>query len=128
MLAVALVVGIILGVALWSFVRPSETPDMRVVRSAVPLDPAIGLAINVTPSVAISLDGQHIAFVGGQRSSRQLYIRSLSEPTARVVDSTFGAQTPFFSPDGNWLGYLLDRTLMKVSVAGGPPPASSSQT
>ena len=121
MLAITLVAGMALGVALSSLVDPGETEDVRVVRSTIPLEPAAGLTVFINPSLAISPDGQHIAFVGGQRPSQQLYIRSLSEPTARAVDSTLGADMPFFSPDGNWLGFHLDRKLMKVSVSGGAP-------
>ena len=121
MLAITLVAGMALGVALSSLVGPGATGDVRVVRSAIPLEPANGLTVYINPSVAISSDGHHIAFVGGQRPSQRLYIRSLSEPTARAVDGTLGAEMPFFSPDGNWLGFHLDRKLMKVSVSGGAP-------
>ena len=122
MLAVTLVVGMVLGVALLSLVGSGEIEDARVVRSVVPLDPATGLTLRHTsPAVALSPDGRRVAFVGGSSSSRRLYVRALSEPAAHVVDGTLGAEMPFFSPDGIWLGFRLDRKLMKVSLSGGAP-------
>ena len=29
--------------------------------------------------------------------------------------------SPFFSPDGEWIGYLGDGNLRRIAVAGGPP-------
>ena len=34
---------------------------------------------------------------------------------------TEGASQPFFSPDGQWLGFFADGQLKKVQVSGGPP-------
>ncbi len=39
-----------------------------------------------------------------------------------VTGSNFDAPyQPFFSPDGEWLGYVTPRELKKVSVSGGAP-------
>ncbi len=35
------------------------------------------------------------------------------------MPGTEGAQIPFFSPDGQWVGFFADGKLQKVSVAGG---------
>ena len=37
------------------------------------------------------------------------------------IDGTRGAQAPFFSPDGQWIGFFANDTLQKVPVSGGPP-------
>jgi serine/threonine-protein kinase len=34
---------------------------------------------------------------------------------------TEGGQSPFFSPDGRWLGFFADGRLRKVAIAGGAP-------
>ena len=38
---------------------------------------------------------------------------------AKPVPGTEGAVTPFFSPDGQWLGFFAGGKLKKVSVGGG---------
>lgn len=73
-------------------------------------------------SVAISPDGEHIAYVGLVGERRQLYIRSLDEAESLPIAGTEDATSPFFSPDGKWVGFLdrpMDGSLKKVPVDGG---------
>ncbi|MBM3790464.1 MAG: hypothetical protein FJW35_08960, partial [Acidobacteria bacterium] len=56
-----------------------------------------------------------------QAGQPQLYLRALSEADARPIAGTDGGVCPFFSPDGQWIGFRTDAELRKVSVAGGPP-------
>ena len=58
-----------------------------------------------------------LAFAG----TRQLYLRDMSQPSFRPVPGTAGAEAPFFSPDGQWVGFWLDGQLSKVAIAGGAP-------
>ena len=53
----------------------------------------------------------------------QLYLRNLAEGEARLVSGTVGAAFPFFSPDGQWVGFFdfAEGQLKKVSVTGGTP-------
>ena len=39
--------------------------------------------------------------------------------TATVLAGTDDADDPFFSPDGQWIGYFARGKLFKISVAGG---------
>jgi serine/threonine-protein kinase len=48
-------------------------------------------------------------------------MRPLDELAARPLPGTEGANSPFFSPDGRWLGFYANGLLKKVSVAGGVP-------
>lgn len=68
----------------------------------------------------LSPDGSHIAYiVRDARSRRQLYIRSLDQLEATPVPGTDTARDPFFSPDGEWLGFFAEQKLKKVAIAGG---------
>ena len=62
---------------------------------------------------------------------QQLFRRSMGQLDAVPIRGTEGAQLPFFSPDGEWVGFFTSDALMKVSLAGGPPqtlcPQDSSQ-
>lgn len=48
-------------------------------------------------------------------------LRRLDEPSARVVRGTDDGRSPFFSPDGQWLGFVTERAMYKVPVDGGVP-------
>lgn len=72
--------------------------------------------------MALSPEGNRIAFVAIKDRIRQIYLRDLEGEEARPMVGTEGAFcTPFFSPDGQWLGFWADGHLKKVSVAGGSP-------
>lgn len=51
----------------------------------------------------------------------QLYLRDLNSYEARLVPGSTGARQPFFSPDGRWVAFYANGSLLKASVAGGSP-------
>ena len=65
--------------------------------------------------IAFSPDGSRIAYV----ANRQLQVRALDEMESVPLADTQGSRTPFFSPDGEWIGFYADGALNKVSVRGG---------
>jgi serine/threonine-protein kinase len=50
-----------------------------------------------------------------------LYLRQLDEAVSHPLAGTEGASQPFFSPDGEWIGFFAGGELKKVAVAGGTP-------
>ncbi|HXI19589.1 MAG TPA: hypothetical protein VNH46_00805, partial [Gemmatimonadales bacterium] len=73
-------------------------------------------------SFALSPDGSHIAYVADTpEGTTRLYLRERDELVPRAVDGTDGADSPFFSPDSRWVGYLAGHRLYKVPVDGGAP-------
>jgi serine/threonine protein kinase len=70
---------------------------------------------------AVSPDGRSIAFVAVTAGLRQLWVRELSRPDARLLPGTNDASYPFWSADSLHVGYFADGHLKKVRVAGGPP-------
>ena len=72
-------------------------------------------------SLALSPDGTHLAYVVERNGTRQLYLRRMDEFEARALGGTEGAIGPFFSPDGQWIGFLTETRIMKVSIRGGAP-------
>jgi len=72
--------------------------------------------------VVLSRDGKEIAFGAvGAESKTRLWVRSLETGEERRLDGTEGATMPFFSPDGDSLGYFVNAKLMVVPLAGGRP-------
>ena len=72
---------------------------------------------------ALSPDGTRLVIRASGNGRSQLFLRELSGFETRPIPGTEHATTPFFSPDGNWIGFWRaeDRILRKVSLAGGSP-------
>src|SRR5439155_10006892 len=71
-------------------------------------------------SVAISPDGTRIVFpVRNASGVGQLATRLLDQPAASVLSGTEGASDPFFSPDGNSIGFFTTQAMKKISLQGG---------
>ena len=73
--------------------------------------------------LAVSRDGQRLAWVASDGTVERLYQRKMDSVEVLALPGTAGASNPFFSPDGTWIGFFADRTLKKVSVEGGAPVA-----
>jgi eukaryotic-like serine/threonine-protein kinase len=69
----------------------------------------------------LSPDGSRLAYVGTGAS--QLWVRDRENLVPRALAGTDGADGPFFSPDGQWIGYFSRGRLYKVSASGGTPIA-----
>jgi serine/threonine-protein kinase len=68
--------------------------------------------------LALSPDGSNLVFV----SNRQLYLKKMSDLEAKPIPGTMqDINTPFFSPDGNWIGFFVvpERKLKKIAISGG---------
>ena len=70
---------------------------------------------------AISPDGMVLVFSAVRGNQRALYMRRLDQPDAVPILGTDGAEGPFFSPDGQWVGYWADGKIRKAPLSGGPP-------
>jgi DNA-binding winged helix-turn-helix (wHTH) protein/Tol biopolymer transport system component len=69
-------------------------------------------------SLALSPAGDQIVYEGLSQGSRMLYRRYLDEPESRTIAGTEDAHAPFFSPDGQKIGFYTAGKL-KVSGPGG---------
>jgi serine/threonine-protein kinase len=100
--------------------QPEASPTLRFTEvSPAVLDLArIGHAGS---AVAISPNGQVLVWVGTTSESTQLYMRHLDENEAQPIPGTEGGLAPFFSPDGEWIGFWANERLKKVAVSGGAP-------
>jgi len=75
----------------------------------------------VRSEIAISPDGKNLVFVASTQglTASQLFVRALDQLDAQVIPGTEAARHPFFSPDGDWIGFDIGTQLQKVSVRGG---------
>jgi hypothetical protein len=102
--------------------RSAPEADTPVSRIAIALPPGQLIArIAAGPSVAISPDGTRLAYVAGETGGVQgIYLRPLEGLEGTRVPGTDGGSAPFFSPDGQWLGFYGDGKLKKVSTTSLP--------
>jgi Tol biopolymer transport system component len=115
--AVAALLVVALGIALWAPWRAEKPVDRPLVRLDVDLGADAAFpTFNYGTSVAISPDGMRLVFASGNR----LFTRRLDQPTATELAGTEGAAQPFFSPDGQWVGFAARGKVHKISVEGGP--------
>ncbi|BCS32378.1 hypothetical protein TBR22_A15880 [Luteitalea sp. TBR-22] len=116
--AVAAVLVVALGAAVWALWR-AETPTNRpLLRLDVDLGAEVAFPNGSGGStVVISPDGMRLVYVSGTPS--RLFTRRLDQSGATELPGTEGAANPFFSPDGQWVGFAVGRTVKKISVDGG---------
>jgi serine/threonine-protein kinase len=110
-------------VATWIGLRPASAPPRETARLVVSLPRDHQLALADETSLAISPDGKRIVYAASSPpgSPPLLYMRELDRFEATPIPGTEGADGPFFSPDGRWLGYFSGSKLYKIAVEGGTP-------
>jgi len=114
---VLLLVAVVTALAIWNL---KPTPPQPVTRMVINLPPGQQLTgLDRGPAVAFSPDGTHLAYVARQGGTLQLYLRAMDSLEAKPISGTEGATGPFFSPDGQWVGFFATGKLKKVSVSGG---------
>jgi serine/threonine-protein kinase len=113
---------LIAGAILRSFIRPPKAGIVSRHLIPVPEDKPLYSGIAPNCFLAISPDSTHLAYVGRlDNGDPQLYIRSLDDLQIKPIPGTRNAHNPFFSPDGQQVGFFTDKQLKKVSLAGGQP-------
>ncbi|MFY9529152.1 MAG: protein kinase, partial [Candidatus Acidiferrales bacterium] len=116
----ALLLVAVTSLATWKL-KPSPSPSPQpVTRTVVTLPPGQQLAgLENGLAVALSPDGTHLAYVAHQGGTQQIYLRAMDSLEAKPIPGTEGAVNPFFSPDGQWVGFFAGGKLKKLSVNGG---------
>ncbi len=125
-LAASLVLAALTGIIVW-YLKP-EAPR-RLAR--FPISTSESAPLVMTPfftDVAISPNGRHIVYVARVEGGLQLYLRAVDQLEAIPIRGTKGRniRSPFFSPDGNEIGFSSDG-LKKVPIRGGVPVTLASQ-
>jgi serine/threonine-protein kinase len=107
---------LVAGVAAW-MLKP-ESPR-RIARFAVTLPEGEQFSNTGRHVVALSPDGTHLAYSANER----LNLRAMDQLEATPIRGTEGGsnpgRNPFFSPDGQWIGFWQEGQLRRVSVTGG---------
>jgi Tol biopolymer transport system component/predicted Ser/Thr protein kinase len=112
----AAVLAVVAAAASWIAYRATRPAELKpLVRLEVDLGHDVYLNALGGSDIVLSPDGARIAYI----SQNHLFTRRLDEPNATELPITPGATIPFFSPDGQWIGFVAGGKLRKISVEGG---------
>jgi serine/threonine-protein kinase len=143
--AASLVTALVVGAAVWAL-KPaaSSNQEPSITRSLIGVDPfdqrpPAQPGVDTSPlarpdrtAIALSPDGRTLVMKAAGfnitpngRNQSGLFIRPLDSLTARPIVTTTGGDSPFFSPDGAWIGYVDAGELRRVSATGGEATATT---
>ena len=112
----AAVLAVVAAGASWVAYRATRPAELKpLVRLEVDLGRDVYLNALGGSDIILSPDGSRIAYL----SRNHLFTRKLDQLGATELQITAGATSPFFSPDGQWIGFIAGGKLRKVSVDGG---------
>ncbi len=122
-LAAAAALTAVVAVATWAVARNQATPDPQPTRRfTITLPPSDVLPASLGSLLAISPDGRTLVYRSRRgTTSTQLFRRPLDRFEGVAIAGTEGGFDPFFSFDGQWLGFNAEGSLKKVALVGGPP-------
>jgi eukaryotic-like serine/threonine-protein kinase len=108
--------------ALWGWLRPA--PSQPLSQFSLALRPAE--ALQPVPSsggarVAISPDGRQLVYSGPGEGGTRLWLRRIDQLTATPISGTEGGASPFFSPDGQRVGFIKGGTMVRIASLEGAP-------
>jgi serine/threonine-protein kinase len=105
-------------IAAVSFFRPVQKVATLSARLMVTLPSSDSVVSRKSP-LAISPDGTRIVYSASAGGVRRLFVRPIDRIQATPLNGTEGADCPFFSPDGQWVGFVTDQYLKKMPAQGG---------
>jgi Tol biopolymer transport system component/tRNA A-37 threonylcarbamoyl transferase component Bud32 len=79
-------------------------------------------------SLAISPDGQKIVFAGTSEGQSRLWLRLLDSVSGSPLAGTDAAYYPFWSPDGQSIGFFADGKLKRMDIKTGSLQVLASAT
>jgi eukaryotic-like serine/threonine-protein kinase len=115
--AAVLLVTFVAGV--WPGLRTPDPPVLVRMTGTLPPGVKVTHAPGYASSVALSPDGRTLVLAGTDADGQRLYRRPLDHLEATPIAGTEGGSSPFFSPDGAWIGFFAEGRLRRVPAGGG---------
>jgi serine/threonine-protein kinase len=128
----AAAIGVVAIVAAAGWLRGPRLEPRPFERLSINLGPDMATAgYGAGTLLALSRDGTRLVVAvgdpegefapGKDMSKDRLATRRLDQSQLTILPGTEGAASPFFSPDGQWIGFFAQGKLKKVSAEGGQP-------
>ena len=110
-LAAALLLAIAL--AAWGWLRPRAQSFMSRFALFLRSEEAIS-ASALGGHVAISPDGRRLVYVGRGEGTSRLLMKEAGQVNPVALQGTEGGSSPFFSPDGRQIGFIVNGTTVRI--------------
>jgi eukaryotic-like serine/threonine-protein kinase len=108
--------------ALWGWLRPAPAPLLSqfglALRTSQGLQPP---APSGGGRIALSPDGRALVYSGPGEGGTRLWLRRLDQLDATPIAGTEAASSPFFSPDGQRIGFIKEGTAVRIASLAGAP-------
>ena len=116
------VTGLLTALVASIMMRPEPIPPPDLMQFAIVPDAPLATSA-FFQDIAISPDGTQVVYGASSETGPQLYLRRLDQLVGAPLRGTEGGEGPFFSPNGEWVGFTTEigRMLQKVSISGGLP-------
>jgi eukaryotic-like serine/threonine-protein kinase len=116
--SIAVLFGALAFTAVWQLTHQRTAPPPAIARFTITLPPDTRLD-DRGPALALAPDGTRMVFSACIGNGCRLYVRPLAQLDANALRGTDDASSPFFSPDGRWIGFFAGGRLKKVAASGG---------
>jgi Tol biopolymer transport system component/predicted Ser/Thr protein kinase len=117
--AVALVTLLALALAFALMRRAPQPAPLIISQIGPPPNTDFSAALGTSGTMALSPDGERLAFVAlGRDGHQQLWVRRLNSPTAQPLGGTDDARSLFWSPDSSSIGFFAKGKLKRIDAAG----------
>jgi eukaryotic-like serine/threonine-protein kinase len=94
--------------------------EQQPVRADIELPSGVDMNMNAFGGAVISPDGKRLAIPAATPNGSELWVRDLTGGKASLIPGTQGATFPFWSPDGNMIGFFSNGKMRTVAATGGP--------
>ena len=116
------IAGILLGTTAMHWAPAArDSAVRRPMRLSVEVSRTATVVAGLGPAVVLSPDGTFIAFRGRIQDTEKprIFIRRLDQTDAVPIPGTDDVSDIFFSPNGEWIGFVAPGAMKKVRVSGG---------
>ena len=114
----ALLGGLVSGLTVWGIMQPAPQSPAPVARFPILLTAEEEFLFTGRPIVALSPAGTHVVYTANNGLSLRPVDKLQSTP---MLGTEAEARSPFFSPDGQQVGFWAAGQLKRVPLSGGAP-------
>jgi serine/threonine protein kinase len=110
----AALLALVAAAAVWFWRAEVPAPAAREMRVEITTPPTTDPV-----SIALSPDGERVAFVASSEGRPMLWVRSLTTGEVAPLPNTDGASFPFWSPDSRSVAFFANDQLNRIGIDGG---------